>query len=61
MRFEPNKNGVYKITCIDDEGRLYNETVEYERKSNAWIGERPKEWYNNHITAWQTVDGSPIM
>jgi len=59
-RFEPVKSGIYIVEYKKENGFFQKETIEYDRKRNQWVGEKPPEFYKENISSWQTVDNSPI-
>lgn len=59
-RFEPVKSGEYIVEYRKENGSYEKETVQYDKKNNAWVGRETKEFYREHVISWYTSDLSPI-
>lgn len=60
-RFEPDKDGEYNVSYINDDGFMINETIKFNRKTNKWVGTQEDSFYKEKIRSWTTADNSPIM
>ncbi len=57
-RFEPGKSGRYKVCYHGENGCWIDEVIEYDKKKEEWIGKKGNEFYKEHVTGWETTDGS---